>query len=97
MGKGGDCSIICTQPRRIAAMGVADRVAVERCEKLGDVVGYRVRMDNKIDRQRTRMEFCTTGILVSLQENLKSSSLSPVLLPFFCTALPVSSSTKRPY
>lgn len=31
-GKGGDCSIICTQPRRIAAISVADRVAAERDE-----------------------------------------------------------------
>lgn len=31
-GRGGDCSIICTQPRRIAAISVADRVANERDE-----------------------------------------------------------------
>ena len=31
-GRGGECSIICTQPRRIAAISVADRVAAERGE-----------------------------------------------------------------
>lgn len=29
-GDGGKCNIICTQPRRISAVGVADRVASER-------------------------------------------------------------------
>jgi hypothetical protein len=32
-GSGSACSIIVTQPRRIAAISVADRVAVERGEK----------------------------------------------------------------
>lgn len=35
--------IVCTQPRRISAIGVADRVAEERVEKTGQVVGYQVR------------------------------------------------------
>ena len=34
-GAGGSCSIICTQPRRVAAMGLAERVAQERCEHPG--------------------------------------------------------------
>ena len=29
-GKGAQCHVVCTQPRRIAAIGVADRVANER-------------------------------------------------------------------
>ena len=29
-GQGGRCNIVCTQPRRISAVGVADRVASER-------------------------------------------------------------------
>ena len=29
-GQGGQCNIICTQPRRIAAISVAERVAAER-------------------------------------------------------------------
>ncbi|VFQ61459.1 unnamed protein product [Cuscuta campestris] len=35
-GRGAFCSIICTQPRRISAMAVAERVATERGELLGD-------------------------------------------------------------
>lgn len=34
--------IVCTQPRRISAIGVADRVADERVEKCGNSVGYSV-------------------------------------------------------
>lgn len=36
------CEIICTQPRRLSAIGVAERVAEERNEKIGGTVGYQV-------------------------------------------------------
>lgn len=54
--------IVCTQPRRIAAVGVATRVAEERMESLGDIVGYQIRMESKRS-DRTKLLFCTTGIL----------------------------------
>lgn len=38
--RGASCSIICTQPRRISAMSVSERVAAERGEKLGESVSY---------------------------------------------------------
>lgn len=62
-GRGGSCSIICTQPRRISAMSVAERVAAERGEPLGDSVGYKVRLEGTRGRD-TRLLFCTTGILL---------------------------------
>ena len=62
-GRGGDVNIICTQPRRIAAIGVAERVAKEQGTTLGDVVGYQIRLDKKMSK-RTRLLFCTTGILL---------------------------------
>jgi HrpA-like RNA helicase len=34
--------IICTQPRRLSAIGVAERVAEERGEEIGDTVGHQV-------------------------------------------------------
>jgi ATP-dependent RNA helicase DHX57 len=55
--------IICTQPRRISAIGVAERVADERNEKVGNTVGYQIRLENKISSS-TRLTFCTTGILL---------------------------------
>ncbi|KAG5532313.1 hypothetical protein RHGRI_026818 [Rhododendron griersonianum] len=57
------CSIICTQPRRISAMSVSERVAVERGEKLGETVGYKVRLEGMKGRD-THLLFCTTGILL---------------------------------
>ncbi|GAB0094943.1 putative ATP-dependent RNA helicase DHX57 [Sergentomyia squamirostris] len=55
--------IICTQPRRLSAIGVAQRVADERIEKIGNSVGYQIRLENKIS-SATRLTFCTTGILL---------------------------------
>ena len=66
-GNGGACSIVCTQPRRIAAISVAERVAEERGEpppgQPGARVGYHVRLDAATTRA-TRLLFCTTGILL---------------------------------
>lgn len=56
-------NIICTQPRRISAIGVAERVAAERDEYVGNTVGYQIRLENKIS-SKTRLTFCTTGILL---------------------------------
>ncbi|KEH32765.1 ATP-dependent RNA helicase [Medicago truncatula] len=66
-GHGGHCNIICTQPRRIAAISVAERVADERCEPSpgsdGSLIGYQVRLDSARN-EKTRLLFCTTGILL---------------------------------
>ena len=71
-GAGARCNIICTQPRRISAIGLATRVSAERGESIGDVVGYSVRLDHR-QSVRTRLLFCTTGIL--LRRLLSDSSL----------------------
>ncbi|KAH6782372.1 RNA helicase family protein, partial [Perilla frutescens var. frutescens] len=60
--RGAACSIICTQPRRISAISVAERVAAER-----------VRLEGMRGRD-TRLLFCTTGILLRrllVDRNLK--------------------------
>jgi ATP-dependent helicase HrpA len=54
----------CTQPRRIAAVSVAKRVAEELAVPLGDFVGYQVRFDDKTSRE-TRIKFMTDGILLA--------------------------------
>ena len=54
----------CTQPRRIAAVSVAKRVAEELSVPLGDFVGYQVRFDDKTSRE-TRIKFMTDGILLA--------------------------------
>lgn len=47
--KGG--TIACTQPRRVAAITVAKRVAAEAGSELGDVVGYSVRFDDRTTKR----------------------------------------------
>ncbi|ORZ15288.1 P-loop containing nucleoside triphosphate hydrolase protein [Absidia repens] len=59
--QGSACSIICTQPRKISAIGVAERVAAERCETIGQTVGYAIRGETKVS-SATRLQFVTTGI-----------------------------------
>ena len=61
-------NIVCTQPRRISAVGVATRVAQEREEKVGGVVGYQIRLETCVS-DRTRLSFCTTGILLRRLES----------------------------
>lgn len=60
--------IVCTQPRRISALGVAERVADERIDKIGNVVGYQIRLESKLSNS-TRLTFCTTGILLRRLES----------------------------
>lgn len=53
----------CTQPRRVAAMSVASRVAEEMGVKLGHEVGYSIRFeDNTSDK--TILKYMTDGMLL---------------------------------
>ncbi|OGM41547.1 hypothetical protein ABOM_010380 [Aspergillus bombycis] len=61
---GGIANIICTQPRRISALGLADRVSDERCTSVGDEVGYVIRGDSKVKSGATKITFVTTGVLL---------------------------------
>ncbi|KAM9587115.1 3'-5' RNA helicase YTHDC2 isoform 5-T7 [Morphnus guianensis] len=60
---GTPCRIFCTQPRRLAAIGVAERVAAERREKVGQTVGYQIRLESRVS-PKTLLTFCTNGILL---------------------------------
>ncbi|RCI09694.1 hypothetical protein L249_3978 [Ophiocordyceps polyrhachis-furcata BCC 54312] len=59
-GKGG--IIGCTQPRRVAAMSVAKRVAEEVGCKLGDAVGYTIRFED-CTSPATKIKYMTDGML----------------------------------
>ncbi len=53
-----------TQPRRIAARSVAERIASELGTELGDLVGYQVRFTDKTSKQ-SRVKLMTDGILLA--------------------------------
>ena len=62
---GGDAGRIgCTQPRRLAAVSMARRVAEETRCPLGGEIGYQVRFDNKTS-ETTVIKFMTDGILLT--------------------------------
>ncbi|CDK28874.1 unnamed protein product [Kuraishia capsulata CBS 1993] len=61
--------IVCTQPRRISALGLADRVSEERCEECGQETGYIIRGENKTG-PTTRLTFVTTGVLLRMVQGV---------------------------
>lgn len=67
--------IVITQPRRIAAISVAARVAAEMGVALGGLVGYRVRFEEKAGPD-TRILFVTDGIL--MREFLRNPTLEKI-------------------
>ncbi|PPQ64273.1 hypothetical protein CVT24_008411 [Panaeolus cyanescens] len=69
-GEGGKCNIICTQPRRLAAISVADRVAKERGEALGQSIGYQVRFESNLPDPHGSITFCTTGVFLKRLQSM---------------------------
>lgn len=79
-GIGANANLIVTQPRRISAIGVADRIASERNERTGQTCGYSIKLEKKISK-KTRLLLCTTGILLRrLQLDPDLASVSHVFV-----------------
>ena len=57
-----------TQPRRIAASSVAKRIAEELQTPLGEVVGYKIRFQDRLGKA-TRIKLMTDGILLAETQN----------------------------
>eukprot|EP01013_Petalomonas_cantuscygni_P001255 TRINITY_DN11276_c0_g1_i1.p1 TRINITY_DN11276_c0_g1~~TRINITY_DN11276_c0_g1_i1.p1 ORF type:complete len:881 (+),score=208.08 TRINITY_DN11276_c0_g1_i1:90-2732(+) len=68
-------SVACTQPRRVAATSVAQRVADEADCPLGSFVGYSVRFDDSSSRD-TRLKYLTDGML------LREAMADPLMLKY---------------
>ena len=72
-GVAGGLMVACTQPRRVAAVSVARRVAEETGTALGDLVGYAIRFEEK-SSPATRVKFLTDGMF--LREAVTDATLS---------------------
>ncbi len=65
LGRGENGRLIaCTQPRRLAAVTVAERVAAELKSPVGAVVGYQHRFARRVSGS-TRVKFMTDGVLLA--------------------------------
>ena len=87
--QGSITNIVVTQPRRISAISVANRVAEERRERIMDAkrdrqdasIGYEIRFESVMPRKRGSIMFCTTGILLQkLRDNPNLNKISHVIL-----------------
>src|SRR5690606_34079766 len=65
LGRGVRGMIGHTQPRRIAARTVAERVAEELRTPLGEAVGWKVRFTDQVDPEGTFIKLMTDGILLA--------------------------------
>ena len=61
--KGEHIKIACTQPRRIAAISLAERVSEEVGCQLGTIVGYQIGMERMCDNE-TNIVYLTPGVLL---------------------------------
>jgi HrpA-like RNA helicase len=78
-GKEGKC-VVCTQPRRVAAVTIAQKVASEQGCHVGEKVGYSIRFEDKCSN-KTRIKFVTDGVLLrECMGDPKLSKYSVVIL-----------------
>lgn len=69
-----------TQPRRIAARSIAERVAEELDDEVGGVVGYKVRFTDKVSK-KTAIKAMTDGILLAeMQHDRDLSAYSTIIV-----------------
>ena len=76
----GDKKILMLEPRRIATRAAAHRMADLIQEPVGQTVGYRMRLDNKVSRH-TKIEVITEGILTRMLQDDPSLSLIHISEP----------------
>nr|XP_030865248.2 ATP-dependent RNA helicase DHX30 isoform X1 [Gorilla gorilla gorilla]XP_055238273.1 ATP-dependent RNA helicase DHX30 isoform X1 [Gorilla gorilla gorilla] len=80
-GRGARCNVIITQPRRISAVSVAQRVSHELGPSLRRNVGFQVRLESKPPSRGGALLFCTVGILLrKLQSNPSLEGVSHVIV-----------------
>ncbi|XVJ59576.1 MAG: ATP-dependent RNA helicase HrpA [Tepidisphaera sp.] len=77
---GGGGGIVHTQPRRLAARAVASRIAEEMGVRVGGLVGYKVRFEERVSRE-TGITVMTDGMLLAeIAQDPELSAYSTVIL-----------------
>ena len=66
--------LFCTQPRRLSAVSLADRISKERVDEVESETGYIIRGENKTS-SNTRITFATTGVLLRMLQSSKNGVL----------------------
>lgn len=75
--------ILVLEPRRIAARAAAEYMAHQRGERVGETIGYRIRLESKIS-SATRIEVVTEGILTRmLQDDPELPNIGAILFDEF--------------
>ena len=73
-GVGGGVNIVVTQPRRISAVSVAERIAQERVEVCGQTAGFHIKLESK-KSAKTRILLMTTGRWVIVGQGMAEGGL----------------------
>ncbi|TLD18362.1 putative helicase [Venturia nashicola] len=77
LSQGKECKIYCTEPRRISAISLAQRVSEELGESKGDVgthrslVGYAIRLESKVTPS-TKLVYATVGVVLRMLESSRT-------------------------
>lgn len=80
LAKPGEKCIACTQPRRVAAMSIAKRVADEMDVEMGEEVGYTIRFED-LTLNSTILKFMTDGML------LREAMNDPLMARYSCIVI----------
>ena len=83
--QGSKCKVVCTQPRRISAISIAERVADERDDTTGgsgSSIGYQIRLESRLPRTNGgSILYCTTGVTLQwLRNNPTLEDISHIIL-----------------
>ncbi|WFD29457.1 RNA helicase [Malassezia sp. CBS 17886] len=85
MARGEPCRIYVTEPRRISALSLAQRVSQELGEAPGAVgtnaslVGYAIRLENRVGRY-ARLVYATTGIVLRMLESSAFADITHMIV-----------------
>ncbi|CAO1637463.1 unnamed protein product [Parajaminaea phylloscopi] len=85
LSRGKECKIYCTEPRRISAISLAERVSQELGEQKGligtdqSLVGYSIRLDSHVGRE-ARLIYATSGILLRMMEGTSVNEVTHIII-----------------